>query len=181
LIAPFLQETDPGTVHKRLLYDSGIGQDDFSTADDSGNLLTQEPRPSFCRASITRIHEDKENLPPPDSKPGSAATVKQGERRGVLTCKDNPQDKKKKRSIIAGPPALPERNKSRGKSALERLPGDESVSECIANLSADLFAGDLDPQVSALTLHRRSRSSGKRPKTISLISSPQIWILRLAP
>ncbi len=150
----FLQETDPGAVHKRLLYDSGIGQDDFcssSTADDSGRLFTQEPRPSFCRASITRIHEDKENLPPPDSKPGSAATVKQGERREVLTCKDNQHDKKKKRSIIAGPPALPEKNNSRGKSALERY---ESVSECVANYSADLFAADLDPQVSALTLYR---------------------------
>jgi len=145
----FLQETDPGTVHKRLLYDSGIGQDDFSTADDSVKLFTQEPRPSFCRASITRIHEDKENLPPPHRKPGSA--VKQGERRGVLTCKDNQQDKNKKRSLIAGPPALPERNNHRGKSALERLPGDESVSECIANYSADLFAADLDPQVRALT------------------------------
>jgi hypothetical protein len=76
--------------------------------------------------------------------------VNQGERIGVLNCKDNQQDKKKKRSI-AGPPALPERNNHRGKSALDRLPGDESVSECIANFSADLFAGDLDPQVSALT------------------------------
>jgi hypothetical protein len=80
--------------------------------------------------------------------------VKQGERREVLTCKDNQQDKKKKRSIIAGPPALPERNNSRGRSTLERLPGDESVSECIANYSADLFAADLDPQVSSLTLFR---------------------------
>jgi hypothetical protein len=100
---------------------------------------------------VTWVHEDKENLPPPDSNPGSAAIVKGGERRGVLTCKDNQQDKKKKRSIIAGPPALPERNKSRGKTELERLPGYESVSECIANFSADLFAADLDPQVSAHT------------------------------
>jgi hypothetical protein len=79
--------------------------------------------------------------------------VKQGERRGVLTCNDHQPDKKKKRSIIAGPPALPERNNHQGK-ALERLPGDESISECIANYSADLFAADLDPQVSALTLFR---------------------------
>ncbi len=80
--------------------------------------------------------------------------MKQGERRGVLTCKDHQPDKKKKRSIIAGPPALPERNNHRRKSALERLPGDESVSECIANYSADLFAADLDPQVNALTVFR---------------------------